>query len=60
MSDFAPGIRVRVLLPNDTYTGQVGTVQRIISDDDGLAYVVRFGERWEVAYYRRDEFTVDA
>jgi hypothetical protein len=51
-----PPLRVRVVLPGDPYTGEVGTVERVISDDGGLVYVVRFG-RWHTAYYRRDELT---
>lgn len=54
-------MRVRVLLPGDPYTGEVGTVERLISDDEGLIYVVRFGARdgyQPHAYYRRDELTV--
>ncbi|WP_099039717.1 hypothetical protein [Mycobacterium neglectum] len=60
-SDYRPGTRVRVLLPNEDFTGQVGTVERDITGDDGTpVYVVRFcGERdhypHHVAYYRADE-----
>ncbi len=58
-----PSMRVRVLLPGDPHTGSVGTLTRIISDEDGLIYVVRFcGERdnypHHTGYYRRDELTV--
>jgi hypothetical protein len=60
-----PPMRVQVVLPGDPYTGRVGTVDRIISDDEGLIYVVRFaGEPGDyppmtnpTAYYRRDELT---
>lgn len=63
---FYPQMRVRVLLSGDPYTGQVGVVERLTSDDEGLIYVVRFaGEPGDyppfpnpTAYYRRDELTV--
>ena len=60
-----PPIRVRVLLPNDPFTGEVGTVQRLTSDDEGLVYLVRFCEGHDgvlchTAYYHRDEVTVTA
>lgn len=58
---FYPQLRVfRVLLPGDPFTGQVGVIERLTSDDEGLIYVVRFrdGDYWPRAYYRRDEFTV--
>jgi hypothetical protein len=64
--DRYPPLRVHVLLQGDTYTGRVGTVERIIIDDDlGLIYLVRFcGNRdnypHHTAYYLRDELTVDA
>ena len=56
-------IRVRVLTPGDPYTGQVGTVQRVVTDEDGLTYFVRFCEGHSsaichTAYYQRDELTV--
>jgi hypothetical protein len=51
------GIHVRVLLPGDPYTGRVGVVERIIDDENGLIYVVRFREPYQTAYYRRDELT---
>lgn len=54
-----PPLHVRVLLPGDPYTGHVGAVERIISDDGGLVYFVRFS-RWHTAYYRRDEIAVGA
>ena len=50
------GVRVRVVLPGDPYTGQVGIVQRIIGDEGGLVYFVRFceghtGSLCHTAYY---------
>jgi hypothetical protein len=56
------GFRFGVLLPGDPYTGEVGTVQRVTDDEDGLVYVVQFCERHgdsicHTAYYRRDELT---
>jgi hypothetical protein len=64
MTPFPP-MRVQVVLPNDPFDGRVGIVERIISDDEGLAYRVRFrGEPGDyppgpvqTAYYRRDEIT---
>lgn len=59
------GIRVRITKPNEPpFTGEVGTVQRVISDDEGLVYFVRFceghpGILCHTGYFRRDEFTVD-
>lgn len=53
----------RVVAAGDPYTGEVGTLQRVTSDDDGLIYVLRFciehtGSLCHSAFYRRDELSV--
>lgn len=61
-----PQTRVLITKPNDPpYTGEVGTVQRVTGDRDGLVYVVRFceghpGARCHTAYFRRDELAETA
>lgn len=52
----------RVVAADDTYTGEVGTLQRITSDDEGLIYVLRFcrrhtGSLCHTAHYRREELS---
>lgn len=66
MSAYPPNTRVRVRATGDPYTGEVDTVQRMITDDDGeCVYVVRFceghaGSACHTAYYRPGELTVGA
>lgn len=58
---YEPGARIRVVLPGEDFTGEVGTVEGTFTDDEhGLVYAVWFcGDRdnypHHLAYYLRDE-----
>jgi hypothetical protein len=66
MSTNYPTPRFRVLPAADPYTGRVGKLVRILTDEDGLVYLVQFRRepadyppiRNPTAYYRRDELSV--
>lgn len=39
---YHPGIRVRVHVPNDPHTGEIGTVQKVYEDRGAVIHIVRF------------------